>query len=472
MKNIITLVFGLVFAWNLQGQTGPASHPVRTELRYNNNTCLYEVWAHVQSGLRLVVPFNIPQPSKLTVILPTGTVSGSITNVTTHNPPGLTWTNSNRVDNPGALPGYDLRAFTIPGGGAANGYPNFEGGQSFILFTFPLDMDNCTEGLRMYVNGSDPNSAAPGMLGLDLTNSLKTAHPLYPQAVEQYEGNVNNTGTTLPRPDPTPSFNCGEQEINLMSNPPAGYPSCLSTYSYAWSGPNGFTSSAQDPVVMVEDKVGQSGTYSVMITDQNGCTAMESMDINGDVCETLPIEIFHFNIQKLGNNSWLEWIAPPLNTSENYEVQHSRNGIDFVTIGYRQRKDVIEEGSQHFTYIHENPGQGEHFYRIKWSSPEGFISFSDTKSIDFNGGGVNLGSLFIFPNPARNYIIVNNLLLSRESYPMFTIIYDHLGRPLTKQAFAPGQLMDVSNFSSGTYIVAVIDQANTVLGAGRFIKVN
>lgn len=57
-------------------------------------------------------------------------------------------------------------------------------------------------------------------------------------------------------------------------------------YSYAWTGPNGYTSNVQDPANMA------GGTYSVTVTDANGCTTTQTgivvpsqlgVDENGDM---------------------------------------------------------------------------------------------------------------------------------------------------------------------------------------------
>lgn len=49
-------------------------------------------------------------------------------------------------------------------------------------------------------------------------------------------------------------------------------------YSYVWSGPNGFTSTSEDPSGLA------GGTYDVTITDDNGCsTTLTSIQVNSQV---------------------------------------------------------------------------------------------------------------------------------------------------------------------------------------------
>ncbi len=48
--------------------------------------------------------------------------------------------------------------------------------------------------------------------------------------------------------------------------------------SYAWSGPNGFASTVQNPQILNATS-GMSGTYTVIVTDANGCTGTASTNV-------------------------------------------------------------------------------------------------------------------------------------------------------------------------------------------------
>ena len=49
--------------------------------------------------------------------------------------------------------------------------------------------------------------------------------------------------------------------------------------SYSWSGPNGFVSNAQNPLIGNID-TSEEGTYTVIVTDSNGCTGSGSVQVN------------------------------------------------------------------------------------------------------------------------------------------------------------------------------------------------
>lgn len=88
---------------------------------------------------------------------------------------------------------------------------------------------------------------------------------------------------------------CENETINLTSSGGA---------SYEWSGPDGFTSSQQNPEVYAYSAVNNSGLYQVIVTNANGCkdtaqvavtvdpAPMASATSNSPVCESAAIQLF------------------------------------------------------------------------------------------------------------------------------------------------------------------------------------
>ncbi len=79
---------------------------------------------------------------------------------------------------------------------------------------------------------------------------------------------------------------CTGQDLQLTSS---------NAVSWQWSGPNGWTSNVQNPVI-TNAQTSHSGTYSVTITDANGCTNNSSVNVtvnetplvNAGVDQTIP----------------------------------------------------------------------------------------------------------------------------------------------------------------------------------------
>ncbi len=81
---------------------------------------------------------------------------------------------------------------------------------------------------------------------------------------------------------PTPSFfitPCEGDSLYLYASPPQAPPGVA--YTYAWSGPNNFTSSEPNPIIPNPD-TDNEGSYSVMITGTTACTAVGSVEVSID----------------------------------------------------------------------------------------------------------------------------------------------------------------------------------------------
>lgn len=67
---------------------------------------------------------------------------------------------------------------------------------------------------------------------------------------------------------------CSGNAINLNSTTTGG----VSPYTYAWTGPNGFTSTAANPIINNSSSA-NSGTYNLTVTASNGCSATGSANV-------------------------------------------------------------------------------------------------------------------------------------------------------------------------------------------------
>lgn len=95
------------------------------------------------------------------------------------------WQDNSQVYSPSAASSSDFHGI-----GSLGAAVNLTTGQETLLFYFTLPNNQCVDGLRLFVNTSDPNSAAGGMNGGDFSNSITNS-----LAVEIYGANYANTGT-------------------------------------------------------------------------------------------------------------------------------------------------------------------------------------------------------------------------------------------------------------------------------------
>lgn len=101
-------------------------------------------------------------------------------------------------------------------------------------------------------------------------------------------GNTASCSTTIrieiESPQPTANSGiCGGDTLFLFANPPAAQGGVI--YTFLWSGPQGFTSTLENPVIPNIDP-SRAGSYSVTITGITGCTASASVEV---AIESLPL---------------------------------------------------------------------------------------------------------------------------------------------------------------------------------------
>jgi len=148
--------------------------------------------------------------------------------------------------------------------------------------------------------------------------------------------------------------------------------------TYSWTGPNGFTSNAQNPVVS-NVTLAASGTYTLVVTTTSGCPGTASVDvdvyealpsasIDGPeiVCEGEPFTLCTSNYHDYADATFT--ISPPNSTSTSSALEVDENGCvtinpgDFAyvsggfTVSYTSADGCIaEEGIAHEVSINAIP---------------------------------------------------------------------------------------------------------------------
>lgn len=126
-------------------------------------------------------------------------------------------------------------------------------------------------------NWSGPNGYSSSIGNPSRTNSQLSYTGTYNVTVTDANG-CSGTGSGAvvinPRPSITASSNseiCSGATLNLTSSPSGGTP----PYAFSWSGPGGYVNSSQSPSIAATTTA-NSGTYTVLLTDGNTCTATAS----------------------------------------------------------------------------------------------------------------------------------------------------------------------------------------------------
>jgi len=190
----------LAFCGALFWGTTLLGQQIELTLRYNLALSRFEVYARPTASN----PTFTWGPSQISLLIPASVPNGLIS-ITSAN--AGAWADTPPVYAPAADPAHDFHG--VGSGGAPT---NLVAGQELLLFHFSLPGGNCVPGLRLFINGSDPDSSAPGMLGGDFSNTIDNG-----MLTDVYIGNYNNLGT-VSSPQDTINATICEGETYVLGN--------------------------------------------------------------------------------------------------------------------------------------------------------------------------------------------------------------------------------------------------------------
>ena len=116
----------------------------------------------------------------------------------------------------------------------------------------------------------DISGLCPGSYSCQITDALSAVTTAVATVTEPSALNV--TGSSIPE-------SCGQNDGSVSINVTGG----TVTYSFFWTGPNGFTSTVEDITGL------EAGTYVITVNDANGCTAILTVIVNGTFAPTLSL---------------------------------------------------------------------------------------------------------------------------------------------------------------------------------------
>ncbi|MGH1437238.1 MAG: hypothetical protein ACRBG0_22550, partial [Lewinella sp.] len=153
---------------------------IELTVRYNTTSARYEVFARPDVSN----PAYFWGPSQVSLVVPASVADAPFT--VTSVAAGA-WLDNSRVYAPAVTPGLDYHGVGSLGAPIA-----LTGGMETMIFHFVIPGSGCVDGIRLYINGFDPPSSAPGMMGGDFFNTIFGIGNGGP--AEDYVGNYDNAG--------------------------------------------------------------------------------------------------------------------------------------------------------------------------------------------------------------------------------------------------------------------------------------
>ena len=180
-----------------------------------------------------------------------------------------------------------------------------------------------------------------------------------------------------------------------------------------------------------------------------------------------------------GWSDFTNFIEMELSLPTNLSVMQTNNSFSITWQGYAESYQIYRNGDSLTTvsttsYTDNDLTDGEEYcYQIKAINEDCESEFSDTVCQTFNSVGIAetqcIASLRVYPNPTNNQLIVE--IAGQARNDVWNIeIYDIFGRTvLSKEVSNDKTMVDMSNLSSGVYILRV-ESKDKIVGRKKIIK--
>lgn len=239
------------------------------------------------------------------------------------------------------------------------------------------------------------------------------------------------------------------------------------------SPPNSETSGANGQYKMGQV---QNGTFTVQVSKagfQNFTTTVTL--INGVVTildvalqpAPLPVEWTRFSARLDGRDGLLEWETASEVNNKGFDIQHSRNGVQWTTLGFVPSKGSQQVPAQ-YDFRAPELSPGTHFFRLRQMDFDGKDTYSEWRSVQVSGGAlfVEMYPTLVDADGQVRIVVEKNTTLTLE---IWNAALQPTGVRQTidveNERIVP---ISVAGFSPGTYYLVVQnEQERKVLPFGK-----
>ena len=165
----------------------------------------------------------------------------------------------------------------------------------------------------------------------------------------------------------------------------------------------------------------------------------------------LPVELINFQAREKAGFVVLKWETLSEINNNYFEIEKSKNGIDFKSIG-RLKGNQNSSTLRRYSFTDDAPNEGQNYYRLRQVDFDGGFQVSKTISAEINSGL----HFSVFPNPTKDFIFLE---FDKEIETPTVNIYNITGHLIQSDSFENivGSVeLNMSQMPSGTYFTEVI----------------
>ena len=175
---------------------------------------------------------------------------------------------------------------------------------------------------------------------------------------------------------------------------------------------------------------------------------------------SLPVEWLGFEGEEKEGNSLLTWQTATEYNASHFEIEFSRDGEDFQTIG---QVSAVGNSSEISSYTYMDRGVGLRFsgivyYRLRQVDMDGRFSYSKLISIELSHRKISKATLNLYPNPASR---VTRISLSEEVAISQVRVLNTVGEEMNVKVASTkeGLSIHLGELLPGYYITQILTQS-------------
>lgn len=175
----------------------------------------------------------------------------------------------------------------------------------------------------------------------------------------------------------------------------------------------------------------------------------------------LPVNLSYFDLTQENDQVRLEWSTSTEINNSGFDIEYSVNGSEWSSIEFIEGYGTSDDSNLYQAY-HKDPINGINYYRLNQLDFDGNRSLSEIKSIIIKHNSINIK---IFPNPSVNFIQISGIAESHS-----VIVYNTNGLIVKNITVESDTKIDISDLSSGSYIMRILDSNNVPVSTQKLIK--
>lgn len=176
----------------------------------------------------------------------------------------------------------------------------------------------------------------------------------------------------------------------------------------------------------------------------------------------LPVNFMGVVANKVDAGLWVRWdVADETNVQE-YQLERSTNGASFTTVG-----TVAANHKMVYGFTDAEVKSGDVFYRVKSVDIGGAVKYSGIIRVRNNNSFSN--TIKLYPSPVQSQLTIQHSQLASKASVMISTMDGRVLKMVTPSAGTSNTMIDVSNLSSGMYIVK-LDKGDGKVETATFVK--